>query len=478
MKKNVVHYKKMWFPKQGPALAYHDSKPGHVIIAQDISGHGHKKYGVVPRDQIDRYVGPYNELIRTHSVCRLYFDLDAGPMASATANVDTLLTEVCHKLYEVYKLHVDPGPRGVIVLCSSSESKFSKHVIFRDVHFKNNWEHMKNFVGLLSGRFDTSVYSRNRCFRMAGCHKFGDTRVFRPGLPSSALVCVPQSQLNRPPLEFTKAPLRGPRRLAHSTGSAAGTFNVKRLNVPDGWTSTLTGLEPGDLLRAIHPNQSYQAFFSIGCAYKRAGGSANTFCDWCRDWRQRAGVMRQWRGWNRNDKGYGYTFLKELALSQGACGEADVHLNEAFGFHVDDFNVTHINSTYLSYADIGACTEGCLLIKSRTGSGKSTIARALATSFSGFRILYLVSSRPLAYGARDSLNAAPDLHFISYLETDRPLHKIDHLVCSIQSLWRGFRLDPQAYDLIICDELSSIIEDMCNVTNKHPRENQAAFRKK
>ena len=69
----------MWFAKQGPALAYHDENPGHVIIAKDISAHGHKKYGVVPRDDLDQFVGPYNELIRTHAVCKLYFDLDGGP---------------------------------------------------------------------------------------------------------------------------------------------------------------------------------------------------------------------------------------------------------------------------------------------------------------------------------------------------------------------------------------------------------------
>ena len=129
---------------------------------------------------------------------------------------------------------------------------------------------------------------------------------------------------------------------------------------------------------------------------------------------------------------------------------------------------------YLNFASL--TKEKCLLIKSGTGSGKSTIARALARQFCGKRILYLVSSRPLAYGARDSLNEDDNLHFMSYLETDKPLHQIPQLVCSIQSLWRAFRLKPQPYDLIIADELSSIIEDCTNVTNKHPRENQAALR--
>ena len=58
----------MWFAKQGPALVHDDEHPDHIIIAKDISKHGHKKYGVFPRSRIDEFEGPYNELIRTHAV--------------------------------------------------------------------------------------------------------------------------------------------------------------------------------------------------------------------------------------------------------------------------------------------------------------------------------------------------------------------------------------------------------------------------
>ena len=126
----------MWFAKQGPALAYHDAHPDHLTIAKCISRHGHKKYGVVPRADIDNYRGPFNELIRTHSACRLYFDLDGE------GDVDVLVAEVRNKLREVYRVGAD----RVIVHCSSTPTKFSKHVIFPDVVFKNNWEHMKAFV--------------------------------------------------------------------------------------------------------------------------------------------------------------------------------------------------------------------------------------------------------------------------------------------------------------------------------------------
>ena len=107
-------------------------------------------------------------------------------------------------------------------------------------------------------------------------------------------------------------------------------------------------------------------------------------------------MIRQWIGWNKSDKGYGYTFLKELALHSSATDEADVHMEEAFGFHPTR-NVTHFNSRYLSYNQLATPKERCILGKSRTGSGKSTVARRIALRYSTKRILYVVSSRPTLY---------------------------------------------------------------------------------
>ena len=111
----------MWFDKQGPALVYDDEHPDHMIIARDISERGHKRYGVFPRSQVDEFEGPYNELIRTHAVCRLYFDLDGGPQTEDV--VEQLIAEVKTKLGEVY--NIEPGQP--IVLCSSNQA----HHFFR-----------------------------------------------------------------------------------------------------------------------------------------------------------------------------------------------------------------------------------------------------------------------------------------------------------------------------------------------------------
>ena len=113
----------MWFKKQGEALAYHDTCPANefIVIAKDISAHGHKRYGVFPLANVNIFQGPYNELIRTNAVCRLYFDLDGPPLNDLEGNrqVQILVEEVVTTLTGTAQ-NMD---FKTIVLCSSNASK-------------------------------------------------------------------------------------------------------------------------------------------------------------------------------------------------------------------------------------------------------------------------------------------------------------------------------------------------------------------
>ena len=473
----MVADKNMWFKTQGLALAFDDAHDNHIVIAQDISHLGHKRYGAFPLCDIDNFQGPYYEVIRTKSRCRLYFDIDGTDVAHGAEWLISFIEAVKRFVHDTFAVSTD-----AIVLCSSNDRKFSKHVIF-DVVFANNWEDMRYFVraflqqsdSTTTQLVDNAVYTRNRCFRMAGCFKFGHPdRVFRPGLPSNTLVQVFDDVPYQTFAHVADAPTKTGIR-----GISTGPFDLSDVNVPDDWKKPLTSFNVGDLLRAIHPNQPYKCFFSIGCAFKRAGGAVHTFYTWCREYREQSGVYRQFRGWNKAERGYGYNFLKQLAVHSSSVDEVSTLLEEAFGFHPTS-NVTHIDAQYLDSKPILAFSEQCLLIKSGLGSGKSTVARQIAYRYRNKRILYLVSSRPLSHGAKSKLNASEafrtDLNFTNYLDTDKPLHGFQHLVCSIQSLWRAARVGREPYQLIICDELSSIIEDMCNVTIKHPRANMNGAR--
>ncbi|MEJ1285096.1 primase and polymerase (DNA-directed) [Cricetulus griseus] len=89
------------------------------------------------------------EVIPENAVCKLYFDLEfnklANPGADGKKMVALLIEHVCKALEELYNVHC--SVEDVINLDSSTEEKFSRHLIFQlhDVAFKDN-THVGNFV--------------------------------------------------------------------------------------------------------------------------------------------------------------------------------------------------------------------------------------------------------------------------------------------------------------------------------------------
>ncbi|XP_014351563.1 DNA-directed primase/polymerase protein [Latimeria chalumnae] len=89
------------------------------------------------------------EVIPEGSVCKLYFDLEfqklANPACDGKLMVTKLIQYVCQKLEEFYKIRCTE--KDVLILDSSTEEKFSQHLIFvtLDAVFKDN-THVGNFV--------------------------------------------------------------------------------------------------------------------------------------------------------------------------------------------------------------------------------------------------------------------------------------------------------------------------------------------
>ncbi|XP_060237716.1 DNA-directed primase/polymerase protein isoform X1 [Meriones unguiculatus] len=89
------------------------------------------------------------EVIPENAVCKLYFDLEfnklANPGADGKKMVALLIEHVCKALGELYNVHC--SAEDVFNLDSSTEEKFSRHLIFQlhEVAFKDNI-HVGNFV--------------------------------------------------------------------------------------------------------------------------------------------------------------------------------------------------------------------------------------------------------------------------------------------------------------------------------------------
>ncbi|KAL1531390.1 DNA-directed primase/polymerase protein isoform X4 [Salvia divinorum] len=164
------------------------------------------------------------EVIEEALPCHLYFDLEYNTEENADRNgdemVDLLLIIIFDALLEKYS--IQGSEDFVIELDSSTEDKFSRHLIIRlpKTAFKDN-SHVGSFVAEICSRIhsyrerdqnygklliskggnstdsdfhpfvDTAVYSRNRCFRLPFSSKAGKNSVL---LPSGRFRCKDMSE--------------------------------------------------------------------------------------------------------------------------------------------------------------------------------------------------------------------------------------------------------------------------------------------
>uniref|UniRef100_A0ABI7WZY8 DNA-directed primase/polymerase protein n=1 Tax=Felis catus TaxID=9685 RepID=A0ABI7WZY8_FELCA len=141
----------------------------HVFALEYKVGDGQRIYLVTTYTQLWFYYKSRKnllhcyEVIPENAVCKLYFDLEfnkhANPEADGKKMVALLIEHVCKALQELYR--VNCSAEDVFNLDSSTEEKFSRHLIFQlhDVAFKDN--------------IHVGVYTRNRNFRLYKSSKIG-----------------------------------------------------------------------------------------------------------------------------------------------------------------------------------------------------------------------------------------------------------------------------------------------------------------
>ncbi|KAF8413231.1 hypothetical protein HHK36_001207 [Tetracentron sinense] len=153
------------------------------------------------------------EVIQEGLPCHLYFDLEFNRRGNAGKNgdemVDLLISVILDALLEKYS--IQGNLEWIVELDSSTEEKFSRHLIIRipETAFKDN-SHAGAFIAEICSRIysaresnrrleklfvskdlssvelpcqlfvDTAVYSRNRCFRLALSSKAGKNSVLLP----------------------------------------------------------------------------------------------------------------------------------------------------------------------------------------------------------------------------------------------------------------------------------------------------------
>ncbi|XP_074519324.1 DNA-directed primase/polymerase protein [Halichoeres trimaculatus] len=178
------------FPRQSMAISFAQSSKEAVHIfalEKENTPQGQRIYLVTSYTELWHYYRTYPqslmhcyEVIPEGAVCKLYFDLEfykpSNQGADGIAMVSSLIQYVCDKLMEVYGIKC--SVKDVLNLDSSTEDKFSRHLIFnlQDAAFKDNI-HVGKFIHAILQPIPSTP--KNSSFLDAGMNsgaKSGKTR--------------------------------------------------------------------------------------------------------------------------------------------------------------------------------------------------------------------------------------------------------------------------------------------------------------
>lgn len=126
------------FPKLIDAITHSESESNLAIFSKEIGLGGQRHFLVCSREQFwEAYrnlpVKKHYEIVLPNKPCKLYFDLEFDIRYNKEKDGKVMTAElielVVKTLTELFESEVDMG--DIIDLDSSSDVKFSKHIIFR-----------------------------------------------------------------------------------------------------------------------------------------------------------------------------------------------------------------------------------------------------------------------------------------------------------------------------------------------------------
>ncbi|XP_074486026.1 DNA-directed primase/polymerase protein isoform X1 [Sebastes fasciatus] len=220
----AAHYKpRLWpcqpssvwklFPRQCMAISFAQSckEPVHVFaLEKEKTSLGQRVFLVTSYSELWHYYRTYTqslmhcyEVIPEGAVCKLYFDLEfhkpSNKGADGKTMVSSLIQYVCDKLMEVYG--IECSTKNVLNLDSSTEEKFSRHLIFnlQNAAFKDNI-HVGRFIhAILHPVLSTAKSCLN--VGMKSVAENSETRSVSEGTPAKAEETAESPQAKRRKLE-------------------------------------------------------------------------------------------------------------------------------------------------------------------------------------------------------------------------------------------------------------------------------------
>jgi len=248
-----------------------NASPNSFVCAHDLNDQGAKRFSSF--DTFADFSGFYQsqktkhfyEIIRSEQKSKLYLDLDIPNVTLVTA--EQILGNILNELDSFLCTHCDlTSSCKPVVSESHSEIKKSYHIVCRTVvvldhqqRYLFGQEFSQYLPSHLKEYFDTSVYSRNRCFRLLGSSKFNQNRPLVPRLKHSKKL---QDHI--------------------VTGSFSGKEDklcFDTIEIPGNIQVSDTSDNIITLLNAIDPKiwSTRSSWLQIGCAMKNIGMSFEDF---------------------------------------------------------------------------------------------------------------------------------------------------------------------------------------------------------
>ena len=189
-----------YFRKQDDAIKFSQLDPDLSVFSQEVSCKGERRFLVCAKETFwilyqSQEAKHFYEVIPRDTPCKLYFDLEfmtaLNPSKNGHLMTERLISLVNQHLQDYFGC--SSFTEDVLILESSNEKKFSIHLIFNKAIFKNNeacGAFVKTFANHLSiedktfltvensdneqiSFIDSSVYSKNRNFRLFLSRKYG-----------------------------------------------------------------------------------------------------------------------------------------------------------------------------------------------------------------------------------------------------------------------------------------------------------------
>ena len=482
----------MWSYKLHPVL----ERPHELIIAKDhiYQDRVVKQFKSIPRDHVHEYTQNYYEVIPEKQARRFYIDLDL----KTDHDLDDVIKMTTDTIQNILELEFKFTPQYPIVLKVQTQNKSSKksahlvypNLVFEDVtttrYFATIIKHYIQHMPILKEAIDMNVYGRNQCFRMAYNHKITTSPEYnlvptrnetmdqtlitttnqKPTLNYALLVqkakkCTQVQDARMIPLVFLadnqaqqKQPSPNPH---HQQAPSEAAYYLSKIPNSN-----------------EHP-QSYEIWWSVGQALKNLDQPLEEWIKWSDQASQHYPNETQecTAAWNRMQKSHFGLKLHFLYTLAKARTSAKTPPKDPLTELTDPTPDASYSSRYARPYEF---QKPILIHQSAMGSGKTyQIMEHLKENPDVKRVLILSPRRSFSREKVSEFRTLlPDLKDYQELSDTANWSEVPQLAIQVESL-HHIQATTDPYDLIIADEIESILFQFSSTTHKNLQDSFTAF---